>query len=206
MKQIVFGVVSFGIIACITAIVMVVESMDIRETQLKSHLSGVMNVYMEKLVAGELPPDYSIEILEQNIRDELWVDIDGDENLAKDDKFKLDVDIIEFDYEKGLLSVQAIEHYAKLNGKIGEVVCEKTAIIDRNEMEDAQVSYMIGDEIYRKYIYRGVANDDGLEIYPPANPQIQGLKFKYWKSQGSNEQVVFPVRVKGGATYVAVFE
>ena len=206
MKQIVFGVVSFGIIACITAIVMVIETMDIRETQLKSHLSGVMSVYMEKLVAGELSPDYSIEILEQDIRDELWVDIDGEENLSKDDKFNLDVDILEFDYEKGLLSVQAIERYAKLNGKTGEVVCVKTAIVDRNEIEDAQVSYLIGDKIYRKYIYRGVANDEGLEIYPPAEPQIQGLEFKYWKNQNSNEQVVFPTRVKGGATYVAVFE
>lgn len=94
----------------------------------------------------------------------------------------VEIRILDADCEKGLLSVEVVEHFKHWNGKAGTVTAQSMIIEDmvrqKVSSEKAIVTYWIEEELYRRY---EVAVGESLPV--PGNPDICGDSFIGWKQE-----------------------
>lgn len=104
------------------------------------------------------------------------------------------VNILDQDYEKGLLSVEAIETFKHPNGKTGTVSCTKTVILEHSAtvtQDPAADTYTVefyipdtsgtGETLYKKLTLK-----KGAVLQKPSNPDMDGKSFKGWTLNGSD--------------------
>jgi len=101
------------------------------------------------------------------------------------------VNILDVDYEKGLLSIEVIESFTHPNGKPGTVACVKTVILEQDldrSVEEAnkqvKITFLVPGN-GTNVVYKEFSVKKGSEIIIPQNPTIDGKTFLQWTLNGS---------------------
>jgi len=100
----------------------------------------------------------------------------------------IQVKVLDVDYEKGLLSIEVVEHFTHPNGKPGTVSAIRTVIFEQDTNnsssgtdEQVKLKYLLpGNVIYKEFNVK-----KGSEIIIPKNPTIDGKTFLQWTLNGS---------------------
>lgn len=170
--------------------------------ELKSNLSSVVEETVEKMLQNQ---SYNIEDVNQFIGDMV-------ENLAVvlDSDSELEVNVLQADKEKGILTVRVTEKFKHPNGKEGSVQTDKTVILDGAEQEPETPQYTVsfylskedmneGTGCYKKYLVYS-----GKNVTAPKNPSEENKTFAGWKD-GNDYLADFSVPVEQNVTYYAVW-
>ncbi len=204
MKQVIFGVMCSFIVVLVIVAVMTVEGRSTRENEADNALSAAVDEVMENLLTKK---KYNIENNEEFVADfceALLEQIQAGSDKDSDKNLSVQVDIAGVDYEKGLLSVHVTEKFTHPNGKIGTLECTSTAILDqRAEKQRYTVTYNLPDRLYKQ-----LEVEAGTDFYLPKAPTdtTEGALFRYWLDADTGEKAVFPEKITGNKTYIAVFE
>ena len=100
-----------------------------------------------------------------------------------DSTSELDIEVLNTDYEKGILSVKVTENYDYLNGRQGTVTKTATVLLDQKQQEKNYytVKYYVGDSLYKCYQLA-----EGVAIIVPKNPEFEGMSFVCWKNENGD--------------------
>ena len=100
-----------------------------------------------------------------------------------DSASELDIEVLNADYEKGILSVKVTENYEYLNGRQGNVTKTATVLLDQKQQEKNYytVKYYVGDSLYKSYQLV-----EGTAIIVPKNPELEGMSFVCWKNKNGD--------------------
>ena len=100
-----------------------------------------------------------------------------------DSASELDIEVLNADYEKGILSVKVTENYEYLNGRQGNVTKTATVLLDQKQQEKNYytVKYYVGDSLYKSYHLV-----EGTAIIVPKNPELEGMSFVCWKNKNGD--------------------
>lgn len=100
-----------------------------------------------------------------------------------DSTSELDIEVLNADYEKGILSVKVTENYDYLNGRQGTVTKTATVLLDQKQQEKNYytVKYYVGDSLYKCYQLA-----EGVAIIVPKNPELDGMSFVCWKNKNGD--------------------
>ena len=100
-----------------------------------------------------------------------------------DSASELDIEVLNADYEKGILSVKVTENYDYLNGRQGNVTKTATVLLDQKQQEKNYytVKYYVGDSLYKSYQLV-----EGTAIIVPKNPELEGMSFVCWKNKNGD--------------------
>ena len=100
-----------------------------------------------------------------------------------DSASELDIEVLNADYEKGILSVKVTENYEYLNGRQGNVTKTATVLLDQKQQEKNYytVKYYVGDSLYKSYPLV-----EGTAIIAPKNPELEGMSFVCWKNKNGD--------------------
>ena len=100
-----------------------------------------------------------------------------------DSASELDIEVLNADYEKGILSVKVTENYEYLNGRQGNVTKTATVLLDQKQQEKNYytVKYYVGDSLYKSYQLV-----EGTAIIMPKNPELEGMSFVCWKNKNGD--------------------
>lgn len=100
-----------------------------------------------------------------------------------DSASELDIEVLNADYEKGILSVKVTENYEYLNGRQGNVTKTATVLLDQKQQEKNYytVKYYVGNSLYKSYQLAV-----GTAIIVPKNPELEGMSFVCWKNKNGD--------------------
>lgn len=100
-----------------------------------------------------------------------------------DSASELDIEVLNADYEKGILSVKVTENYEYLNGRQGNVTKTATVLLDQKQQEKNYytVKYYVGDSLYKSYQLV-----EGTAIIVPKNPELEGMSFVCWENKNGD--------------------
>lgn len=204
MKQVMFAGSAIAILILGFLIVMTLEHGTIRMNEMDDTLKPSVEAAIEELETSGM---YSIDNEDAFVaafNELLLNDInagskDKDGNLREDKNFKLKIEIMGVDYEKGLLSLRVTENYTHPNGKVGEFKCETTAVLNKTAALDTYtVKFIDKDETVMEM------NVEKNDVFPGV-PSNKNEGFKYWKNVNENKAAIFPETVNEDLTYVAVY-
>ena len=164
------------------SIIYTIDGRRIRKEEAIDSLSSAMESSMQTLTDHK----YKITDNEELIADfmqALLIQIESDSTL--------NINILGVDYEKGMLSIEVIEHYKQPNGRPGTVACVKTVIleqdIDNSQTEanrQVKITYWIPGN-GTNVIYKEFSIKKGSEIIIPQSPNIEDKIFIQWTLNGS---------------------
>ncbi|MEA5008187.1 hypothetical protein [Clostridium tyrobutyricum] len=123
MKNVFLG---FGITICsITAIVIVMTlwGINIRQNELNNAVNGALKETIENQFDSKTYSINSNDELVADFMEALLVQINSDSTVV--------VNVLDVDYQKGLLSVEVIEKYKHPIGTEGQVSVKRTAIMEQ---------------------------------------------------------------------------
>lgn len=139
----------------------------------------------------------AIESTMQNLKDVTY-DIDNNQMFIADfiqalaiqieSDSTIQVNVQDVDYEKGLLSIEVIEHFTHPNGKPGTVSCVRSVILEQKETTDSTSDTEQVTIIYRypdNSIYKQFNIVKGSEIIIPKDPSMNGKTFTGWMLNGT---------------------
>lgn len=163
-----------------------------RSIELKHNLSSSIEETIENTMLTE---KYKVTNNEEMVADFL-------ESLVYscDAKSDMQVDILQCDRERGILSVSVTLSYLHPNGREGSIKTDKTVIYNQKP-EDAQksykVSFLIGEDCYKIF---EVCENSVISV--PVQPEIEGKSFYGWVDL-EGEKVDFSIPIRENATYYA---
>ena len=154
MKHLFYGL-TLGIISILCILLVVsLEGQTTRRNEIENSLKTAVNEAISDTYENG---SYTIDDNEEFIADFTQTLINninvGDTNedgvLSEDEKydkkFKLKVDVLGIDSDKGLLSIRVTEKYSALSGKVKEAKYETTAVFDKpNEKEVYSAVFVLG--------------------------------------------------------------
>lgn len=151
-----------------------IHNKSIRKNELDTNLSAAIE---ESLSVLAIDPDYSAEgegeLLSAAIENLLT-------RVTSDSDFK--VRVLAADAEKGLLDIEATEHFRQPGGKEASVTCRRTALLeDYKENEDifCKVTFEIEGTIMKEiHVHKGGALSNDML---PSAPERQGKTFIGWR-------------------------
>ena len=151
-----------------------IHNKSIRKNELDTNLSAAIEESLSVLVVD---PDYSAEGEEELLSDAI-------ENLltriTSDSDFK--VRVLAADAEKGILDIEATEHFRQPGGKEASVTCRRTALIE-DYQENEEVFYKVVFEteegiVKEISVHKGSALNNDM---PPRALPRQGEDFIGWR-------------------------
>lgn len=198
MKNIVIGI---G--ACVLACIVLLASFTLfgrnsRKGELENALTYAMEQTVESVAAGEQErPDSEEEFIALFLQ-LFYTRIESNSQVT--------VHILEADYEKGLLSVEAVSEYRHPLGQTGTVAVQRTAILELCDAAErtgfCDVIYLVEGQTYKKY---HVQKGTGLPV--PGAPVLEGKNFLGWRAADRADVLALTGKtVLEDCTYVAVFE
>ena len=192
------------IIVCMCALVLVfllilaaytIYGRNVRKKELDNALSSGLQKAMQMLNAEEYAPHSNEEFIGL-FMEAFIVNFESSSDIT--------IHILDADYEKGLLSAEAILTYKHPLGTMGTVAARKTIIreeyTDDEEIDSFVVQYMVDGILYKKYVQKA-----GTSIMIPKSPQ--GDNFLGWRRLEDDQVVSMDGWiVQQNYTFVAVFE
>ncbi len=196
MKNIVL-VITTAMLGVITLlIVLTIYGRMNRSMELKSSLPSVMEETVESMIQNQDEMMESDEEVLKRFTNELLLCLETQSDVM--------IDILQFDREKGILSVRVTETFGHPNGEKGTVSCERTVIADalseNEEVFQCRVRFWINGECYKTYEIRN--NDEIQEPYVPENVTD---KLKGWMNTEGN-LLCFPQKITQDTDYYAVLQ
>lgn len=188
MRNILLGAVLFLMASLSVAIICVAGGRNVRNTEMTESLEQSVESTMSVLSKNT----YTM----QNIN-EFIADFNEMLLLRVESNSDITVNILDVDYEKGLLSIETVENFTHINGKPGTVSCVRTVILEQAETDPAQeaennkqytVTFLVpGTDVpvtpvtYKEYkIKKGAAI-----VIPPIPDEINGKTFNCWTVNGA---------------------
>jgi hypothetical protein len=178
MRNVVIGICSFVFFLLLLMVGYTVTGREKRYAELESALNFAMEQTMERL---EYPDEYS------PVNDEQLAALFEQLFLAQiTAKADYEIQILDIDCEKGLLSVEVTEHYTHLNGRAGSIVAQKLVLLDQAEEEGAsktvELTFWVGEQVYRRYEMSA-----GSAMVLPRTPYLEKGTFGGWRSLDDGE-------------------
>jgi hypothetical protein len=173
MRNVVIGICSFVFFLLLLMVGYTVTGREKRYAELESALNFAMEQTMERL---EYPDEFS------PVNDEQLAALFEQLFLAQiTAKADYEIQILDIDCEKGLLSVEVTEHYTHLNGHAGSITAQKLVLLDQTEGEGAcktvELTFWVGEQVYRRYEMTA-----GSAIVIPRTPYLEKGTFAGWRS------------------------
>lgn len=198
MKHISFGV---ALVAISIAVILVITTISGHSTR-KEEIDSTLTLALEQAVENTInQKTYTI-----NDKNEFIKDVLQNLLITYENDSDIEIKIAGADEEKGLISIKAIEHYKNPNGKSGEIVAEKTVIMEKTSDT--------------KYFIETFLNADGTTfmtcrikkgdkaVYPSTDPGTYNSKnFKNWKYNNINmtKDDIINMTVTENITFTAVY-
>lgn len=195
MKKIVIGICSLVLILILVMAAYTMYGRSVRKTELDNALSSGMQKAMQMLNAEEYAPR-SNEEFTSLFMEAFFVNLESSSDVT--------VHILDADYEKGLLSAEAVLTYKHPIGTTGKVAARKTIIreeySEQGDSESFTIRYMVDGILYKKYVL-----EKGTGIIVPKDPQGDG--FLGWRKL-EEDDLILPdgLLTDQNYTFVAVFE
>lgn len=181
MKQIIFGTV-ISLISILTIIIILsLSGRAARETELETNLSNVVEATVINTCTSK---NYRIENYQEFVADfiqNLLVQMESNSDV--------DVQVMQADIEKSILSIRVISRFKHPNGKDGSVSCDKTVLLESyaDVLPDSfNVEYYVNGDMYKKY-----SLTDGEKLIEPKAPTIEGKVFSHWIDALTSERIDF---------------
>lgn len=198
MKNIIIGICSCVFIGILILTIYTLYGRSIRKEELELALANSMRTVMEELQNGDESNIGSKEDLTVLFLENFLTQIDSKSNVR--------VHILDVDYEKGLLSAEAVAEYTHPIGVKGAVSARKTVILEKvNKKERTQfccIDYMVEGERYKTYHIQ-----KGEKLFIPTTPVCAGKRFVGWRAfEGEEILILNEEIVVADQKYVAVFE
>lgn len=208
MKQVIMMSTGIVVVILTSLIILTMQGSRIRKTKLDNGVTELMEEYMET--------SYS-DLELKNMSDAsftTWFKENLKERISEEGEF--DIVIKNRDMKSGILSMEVKETYHHIIGTKGELVSERTVIKEEEKTPPIQeIGFYISKEMAKEYriptLVMKYAFPVGTKINCPAAPNVLGMKFLYWKEEGT-DQIFQPYELedmKVGAdkrTFVAVYE
>jgi len=183
MKNTILGMCFVFFVVISMSIIFIIDGRRIRKEEIVDSLSCAIESSMQTIAGNK----YNISDNEQFIADimqAILLQIESDSTVT--------INILDIDYEKGILSIEVIEYYRQPNGNPATVACVKTVIFEQDiggsvsdSDKQVKITYLVpdnGDNV----IYKEFNIKKGSEIIIPQNPTIKGKTFLQWTYNGSN--------------------
>jgi len=182
MKNTILGMCFIFLIVISMSIIYTIDGSRIRKEENTDSLSSAIESSMQTLVDHK----YKISNNEEFIADftqALLLQIESDSTVI--------VNILDVDYNAGILSIEVVEHYKHPNGNSATVACVKTVIFEQDidssvseANKQVKITFLIPDK-GNNIIYKEFNVKKGSEIIIPKDPTLEGKKFHQWTLNGS---------------------
>lgn len=129
MKQMIYGLVSFGMLALLLGVILTIQGRAIRTDEVTLGLEEAMNSSMQQLCRDR---HYTIQNREEFVADFLELLL-----LQMNSNSDVTVRILRADEKRGLLSVEVVETYLHPNGEKGSVSAQRTILLERTGGESS---------------------------------------------------------------------
>jgi hypothetical protein len=173
MRNIVIGICSFVFFLLLLLVGYTVAGREKRYAELEGALNFAMEQTMERL---EYPDENSPTNDEQLVA--LFEQLFFAQVTAKAD---YEIQILDVDCEKGLLSVEVTEHYTHLNGRAGSISAQKLVLLDQAAGDETdkmvELTFWVGEQVYRRYELTA-----GSAMVIPRPPYLETGTFGGWQS------------------------
>ncbi|MCI8991115.1 MAG: hypothetical protein HFG80_00070 [Eubacterium sp.] len=200
MKNIIFGGAGIAIIVIVSAILLSVTGRGTRSHEL--------NLAVARAVKNTVQAGYERACEEGNskaLTEEMTAYLGQAVLQSVHSEASVEIDILEMDPEKGVVSAKVTEKFTYPNGKKGQVSVRKTAIADRQAPEEANnyiIRYYVNDWLYKEY---SICKGDPM-IEPKA-PVMPGKQFKGWINKANQtKKPDTEMEVDKNYDFEAVFE
>ena len=195
MKKIVICLCSLALIFLLILAAYTLYGRSVRKTELDNALSSGMQKAMQMLNAEEYAPTSNEEFIAL-FMEAFLMNFESSSDVT--------VTILDADYEKGLLSAEAVLTFKHPIGTEGKVAVRKTIIREEYtedlSSESFTIQYMVDGQVYKRYVLQ-----KGSALIVPVEPS--GGTFLGWRDMnGSSVMNLDGKIVDGSYTFVAVFE
>lgn len=197
MKNLAFGVISFFICISLIICIVTIQGKDTRKQETQEAVSNALKAAGEELKKDTYT---SNEEFEAAFMELFLAQINSASNVT--------VTILESDYEKGILSVEAVETYTHPNGKTGKVACQKTIILERSKDEIPDictVRFYTENSIKEENLYKSYTLTKGEALKEPKAPSGEGRTFLGWVNAGTDEPADFTNTAEESMNFYAVW-
>ncbi len=133
MKHLIYGLGGMGLVVVIIIIITTINGRMTRNEEMTSTLTTTLDQTVETLMQSGL---YTIENKEEFISDIAQNILTTYENDAN-----IEIQIMNADEKKGLLSIKVKEYYVNPNGNPGINECEKTVVFDKTDFLNIYTVY-----------------------------------------------------------------
>jgi len=182
MKNTILGMCFVFFIVISMSIIYTIDGRRIKKEETVDSLSSAIESSMQMLV------DHKYKIADN---EEFIADFTQALLLQVESDFTVTINILDIDYEKGILSIEVVEDYKHPNGSPATVACVKTVIleqdIDNSQTEanrQVKITYWIPGN-GTNVIYKEFSIKKGSEIIIPQSPNIEDKIFIQWTLNGS---------------------
>lgn len=204
MKQIVMGVTGLILLVVSLLSVMTVAGKMARSNELEKALQQAVEQTLSNLAETGAYPIADDRELEADFCQALLQKIKTGQGADGDKNLKIQADIIEADVKKGLLSVHVTEWFTYPNGKVGQISCNATALVEQKKARELyQVTYQMDGGRCQQF---GVLAGERLVVPKAPKVDSSGRKFLYWQDAATGNKAVFPETVNADLTYLAVYQ
>ena len=197
MKKVVYGLLAIIFIFVIIMIAYTFHGRSVRQTELDNALISSMKKAVEML---QEEPSFAPEDNEEFVALFLEAFL-----LQIDSSSSATVHILDVDYEKGLLSVEAILTYKHPIGTEGRVKSQKTIILEQYSIEEdveyVTIQFMAEGKILKVYNLH-----KGSSCIEPEAPIVDGKLFVGWEDESGTIVNISGLTANEDTTYFAVFK
>ena len=197
MKNTIIGIGTTIFFAVIVLVLFIQVGKSHRQTELENGLTTGMESAMKMLSEDTA---YAPQSNEEFVADFLQAFL-----LAIDSSSDVTVNVLDADYQKGLLSVEAVMSYTYPNGNVGSVSSRKTLILEHFGDSDSEnmctVNFMVDGELYESFtVKRGSAI---YGVQDPSGKEMVG--FSHWEDLETGDTIdPYGYMVEKDMTIVAV--
>lgn len=198
MKNIIIGIGSVILICSMIVLIYTQAGRSSRQTELENSLTSAMETAMNLLAERR---DYAPKSDEEFVADFMEAFLTEIKSYSD-----VEVNILDVDYKKGLLSVEAVIKYTHPNGKEGAVSAKRTMILEDYKKELEKESYTIDFTVNGK-LYKSFTLKEDSTLPNFKMPEDNGKVFKGWKDIESGEIVnISNMKITQNRSFVAVFD
>lgn len=198
MKNIVIGICAFVLIGILILTVYTIHGRSIRQAELDQALALALEETIAKTGKNHTDGPKSNEEMTTLFLEKFLTQLESNSQAA--------VHILDADYEKGLLSAEAVLTYQHPTGREGSVSSRQTAIretVSAQEQEEyCRIDYLVNGSSYKTFQVQ-----KGSSLMVPGAPEVKGKVFQGWKEQeGEGILDLKGRKAERDCTYVAVFQ
>jgi len=204
MKNIIFGLASFFVCILLIMCIYTIQGKDTRKTETYEALSSALETAGEQLKEETYT---SNEELKAAFIENVMAQIDSVSDVK--------ISILEADYEKGIISAEAVETYTHPNGNEGTVSCKKTILWNKQEepeesektVKTYQINFYYDTDMKEENLYKSYTLSEGETLKEPTAPKAEGTKvFAGWKDAVTVADADFTGSAAADQNYYAVWK